>query len=161
ETAAFSNKAYGTDVLKADFFKTGHPQHRVRITRPFYVGTFHVTRGQFRKFIADTDYKTDSERGAAGFKGAMGWDPDTKMLGSNERYSWRNTGFEQTDEHPVVNVSWNDAIAFCQWLSRKEGSTYRLPTEAEWEYACRAGTTTRYSSGDDPEMLAEVGNVAD
>ena len=70
-------------------------------------------------------------------------------------------GFEQTDEHPVVNVSWNDATAFCNWLSTKEGKTYRLPTEAEWEYACRAGTTTRYYSGDDPETLAKVGNVAD
>jgi formylglycine-generating enzyme required for sulfatase activity len=79
----------------------------------------------------------------------------------NEKYSWRNAGFEQTDEHPVVNVSWNDAVAFCNWLSKKESKTYRLPTEAEWEYACRAGTTTRYYSGDDPETLAKVGNVAD
>ncbi len=61
----------------------------------------------------------------------------------------------------MVNVSWNDAVAFCKWLSKKEGNTYRLPTEAEWEYACRAGTTTRYYSGDDPETLAKVGNVAD
>ena len=87
--------------------------------------------------------------------------PTKKKFGFNEKYSWRNAGFEQTDEHPVVNVSWNDAVAFCKWLSRKEGKTYRLPTEAEWEYACRAGTTTRYYSGDDPETLAEVGNVAD
>ena len=61
----------------------------------------------------------------------------------------------------MVNVSWNDAVAFCQWLSRKEGKTYRLPTEAEWEYACRAGTTTLYYSGDEPETLAQVGNVRD
>ena len=93
--------------------------------------------------------------------GAWGWDADKKGFDFNAKYSWRNAGFEQTDEHPVVNVSWNDAKAFCEWLSKKEKKTYRLPTEAEWEYACRAGTTTRYSSGDDPETLAKVGNVAD
>ena len=84
-----------------------------------------------------------------------------RLFAFNEKYSWRNAGFEQTDEHPVVCMSWNDAVEFCKWLSRKEGKTYRLPTEAEWEYACRAGTTTRYYSGDDPETLAKVGNVAD
>ncbi len=158
-TAAFFNKTYGEDLLKADFFKDEHPQHRVRITKPFYLGTYHVTRGQFRQFVADTGYKTDAEKGEK--PGACGWDPDKKEFGFNEKYSWRNAGFEQTDEHPVVNVSWNDAVAFCKWLSSKEGKTYRLPTEAEWEYACRAGTTTRYYSGDDPETLAKVGNVAD
>ena len=159
DTAAFFNKTYGEDFLNADFFKDEHPQHRVRITKPFYLGTYHVTRGQFRQFVADTSYKTDAEKGEK--PGAYGWDPDKKEFGFNEKYSWRNAGFEQTDEHPVVNVSWNDAVAFCKWLSKKEGKTYRLPTEAEWEYACRAGTTTRYYSGDDPETLAKVGNVAD
>ncbi|MGD0655084.1 MAG: formylglycine-generating enzyme family protein [Thermoguttaceae bacterium] len=158
-TAAFFSKTYGEDLLKADSFKDEHPQHRVRITKPFYLGTYHVTRGQFRQFVADSGYKTDAEKGDS--KGAFGWDPDKKEFGFNAKYSWRNAGFEQTDEHPVVNVSWNDAVAFCKWLSRKEGKTYRLPTEAEWEYACRAGTTTRYYSGDDPETLAKVGNVAD
>ncbi len=159
-TAAFFNKTYGENVLTADPFKDEHPQHRVRITRPFYLGTYHVTRGQFRQFVKDSGYKTDAEKGVR-FKGAFGWDPDKKEFDLNEKYSWRNVGFEQTDEHPVVNVSWNDAVAFCKWLSKKEGKTYRLPTEAEWEYACRAGTTTRYYSGDDPETLAKVGNVAD
>ncbi len=158
DTAAFFWKTYG-EVVYADHFKDEHPQHRVRITHPFYLGTYHVTRGQFRQFVADTSYKTDAEKGEP--PGAEGWNADKKSFEFNEKYSWRNAGFEQTDEHPVVNVSWNDVVAFCKWLSGKEDKTYRLPTEAEWEYACRARTTTRYSSGDDPETLAKVGNVAD
>jgi formylglycine-generating enzyme len=158
-TAAFFNKTYGEDSLTADFFTDEHPQHRVRITKPFCMGTSHVTRGQFRQFVKDAGYKTDAEKGEA--PGAFGWNPEKKRFEFNKEYSWRNAGFEQTDEHPVVNVSWNDAVAFCKWLSKKEDKTYRLPTEAEWEYACRAETITRYYSGDDPETLANVGNVAD
>jgi formylglycine-generating enzyme required for sulfatase activity len=166
-TAAFFNKfygerfskTYGKDFLQAGYYKDEHPQHRVRITKPFYLGACHVTRGQFRQFVADTGYRTDAEKGET--PGAYGLDTDKEEFNFNQKFSWRNAGFEQSDEHPVVNVSWNDAVAFCQWLSKKEGKTYRLPTEAEWEYACRAGTTTRYSSGDDPETLATVGNVAD
>jgi formylglycine-generating enzyme len=158
-TAAFFEKNYDLFFQTVDFFKDEHPQHRVRITKPFYLGTYHVTRGQFRQFVKDSGYKTDAEKGK--MPGANGLDPETKQFGFNKDYSWRKAGFKQTDEHPVVNVSWNDAVAFCKWLSGKEGKTYRLPTEAEWEYACRAGTTTRYYSGDDPETLAKVGNVAD
>ena len=87
--------------------------------------------------------------------------PPARLRLKGPQFTWRKTGFEQTDDHPVVNVTWNDAMAFCEWLSHKTGQTYRLPTEAQWEYACRAGTTTRYSSGDDPETLATVGNVGD
>ena len=147
------------NLLKADSFKDEHPQHRVRITKPFYLGTYHVTRGQFRQFVADTHYKTDREKGEA--RRALGWNPNKNKWELQENDSWRKPRFEQRDEHPVVYVGWNDAVAFCKWLSKKEGKTYRLPTEAEWEYACRAGTTTRYYSGDDPETLAQVGNVAD
>jgi formylglycine-generating enzyme len=158
ETAAFFNKTYGTD-LTAFLFKEEHPQHRVRITKPFYLGTYHVTKGQFRQFVKDTGYKTDAEKGEN--PGAIGRNPNMTHPDFSAKYSWRDTGFDQTDEHPVVNVSWNDAMAFCQWLTKKASKTYRLPTEAEWEYACRAGTTTRYHSGDDPESLAKVGNIAD
>jgi formylglycine-generating enzyme required for sulfatase activity len=138
-------------------FYNMHPQHRVRITRPFYLGATEVTRGQFRRFVDDSGYRTDAEKdgkGGIGLNEAGQWVQDPKC-------TWQNPGFEQTDDHPVVNVSWNDVVAFCEWLSRKEGVMYRLPTEAEWEYACRAGTTTKYSSGDDPEGLAAVENLAD
>ena len=144
----------------ATWFDREHPAHRIRITKPFYMGAHHVTVGQFRQFVGDTGYQTDAEKGT-GFKGALGWDSETGKFAMNEEYSWRNTGFEQSDEHPVVCVSWNDAAEFCKWLAGKEGKEYRLPTEAEWEYACRAGTTTQYSCGDDPEKLAEVANIAD
>src|SRR5262249_5278878 len=135
-----------------------HPQHEVRITRPFYLGVTEVTRGQFRLFVDEEGYRTEAEKDG---KGGYGWNEEKKTFEQNPRYTWQSPGFEQTDEHPVVNVSWNDAQAFVGWLSRKEGETYRLPTEAEWEYACRAGTTTRYSCGDDPEGLVAVGNIAD
>jgi formylglycine-generating enzyme required for sulfatase activity len=135
-----------------------HPQHRVRITRPFYLGATEVTRGQFRRFVDEAGYRTAAEKDG---KGGNVWNEAAGKFELDPKCTWQNPGFEQTDEHPVVIVSWNDAVAFCVWLSGKEGVRYRLPTEAEWEYACRAGTTTRYSSGDDPEGLAAVGNIAD
>jgi len=150
--------AFNEDDEMAEFFEDEHPRHRVRITKPFYLSAHEVTVGQFRQFVKAAGYKKDVERGT---KGAFGWNPDKRRFEFNEKYSWRDVGFEQTDDHPVVNVSWNDAVAFCDWLSRKEAKTYRLPTEAEWEYACRAGTTTRYWHGDDPEGLTRVGNVMD
>jgi formylglycine-generating enzyme required for sulfatase activity len=133
------------------------PQHRVRITRPFYMGAYHVTRGQFQKFVAQSGYRTDAEKDG---KGGNGIDLNGHTEQKRE-YTWRNPGFEQADNHPVLNVSWNDAVAFCRWLSGQESAVYRLPTEAEWEYACRAGTTTRYHNGDEDETLIEVANIAD
>jgi formylglycine-generating enzyme required for sulfatase activity len=163
-TAGFFIKHYHMDESMAvltDVFKNEHPQRRTQISKPFYLGTYHVTRGQFRQFVKDSAYKTDAETGRYGKRGSMGWDEMEKKLVFDEKYTWQKVGFEQTDEHPVVCVSWNDAVAFCKWLSKKEGKTYGLPTEAESEYACRAGTTTRYYSGDDPETLANVANIAD
>jgi formylglycine-generating enzyme required for sulfatase activity len=135
------------------------PQHEVEITRPFYLGRYEVTRGQFRRFVEEMDYRTDAEKNG---EGGWGFNEETgNFEGRKRQYTWKNAGFAQTDQHPVANVSWNDAKAFCDWLSKKEGKKYRLPTEAEWEYSCRAGTMTRFYSGDDAETLAEVGNVAD
>jgi formylglycine-generating enzyme required for sulfatase activity len=105
-------------------------KHRVRITQPFYLGVHEVTRGQFRRFVDEAGYQTEAEQDG---KGGWGWNEDVQKFEQNPQYTWQNPGFEQTDEHPVVNVTWNDAVAFAAWLSRKEGNTYRLPTEAEWE----------------------------
>jgi sulfatase modifying factor 1 len=136
------------------------PAHKVTITKPFYLGRCEVTVEQFRRFVEATGYATDADKGT-GFQGAFGWDRATMDFKMNEEFSWQNTGFAQSDSHPVVNVSWNDAMEFCSWLGRKEGKTYRLPTEAEWEYACRAGTTTSYFHGNDTKGLEKVANVAD
>ncbi len=134
-------------------------QHHVHITRPFYLGESEVTRGQFGRFVSATGYRTDAERDG---RGGMGWNErDRTIEGFKPQYSWRNAGFDQNDEHPVVNVSWNDAVAFCGWLSQEEKCFYRLPTEAEWEYSCRAGTTTLYWTGDDERTLAGAANVPD
>jgi formylglycine-generating enzyme required for sulfatase activity len=133
-------------------------QHEVELTKGFYLGAQEVTVGQFKQFVADTKYQTDGERDG---KGAYGANEADKIEAMHARFTWKTPGFEQTDEHPVVDVSWQDAKTFCDWLSQKEKKTYRLPTEAEWEYACRAGTKTAYVHGDDPEGLATVGNGAD
>jgi formylglycine-generating enzyme required for sulfatase activity len=131
----------------------------VRITRPFYVGRYEVTVGQFRRFVRETGYRTEAE---ADGTGGWGYNPATqKCEGRKPHFTWQDGGFAQTDEHPVVNVSYNDALAFCAWLSDKEGKKYRLPTEAEWEYACRAGTETRYHNGDSPDALHGVARVLD
>jgi formylglycine-generating enzyme required for sulfatase activity len=141
------------------------PQHMVRITRPFYLGATEVTVGQFRRFVEKTGYRTEAETDG---KGGYGWNEAKGTFEQDPKFTWRTPGFAQTDEHAVVNVSWNDAIAFCEKLSVLDGlkpfdhvrfrgpwdgEGYRLPTEAEWEYACRAGSTTRYSFGDDAASL--------
>lgn len=170
------------------WFEDELPAHDVRITRPFYMGQYEVTLAEFRKFMEEQktsgeEYLTDAEktdkdenpspedRGKTN-KGGWGWSADDveerpgtveKTLGflRKSAYTWQDPGFEQTDYHPVVNVSWNDANKFCEWLSQKENATYRLPTEAEWEYACRAGSSSRFSFGDDVSQLTSFGNVAD
>lgn len=135
------------------------PQRRVRLTRGFELGQCEVTRGEFRRFVEGAKYKSDVERG---IRGGYGFDAETgKLAGPDKKYAWHTTGFPQTDEHPVVNVTWNDAQAFCRWLSEREKRVYRLPTEAEWEYACRGGAVMAYANGDDPEKVIEVGNIVD
>ncbi|HUY32454.1 MAG TPA: SUMF1/EgtB/PvdO family nonheme iron enzyme [Pirellulales bacterium] len=134
-----------------------HPEHRVRITKPFFMGVNEVTLGEFLKFYHAAKYRCECERDGKG-----GWGFTGDMPEQRRAFTPWDWGFSaQTQKHPVVNVTWNDATAFCQWLSKQEGEEYRLPTEAEWEYACRAGTTTRFYNGDDPEGLVKIGNVPD
>jgi len=143
------------DWLRLTFRKTwreGHkqwfqdelPLHPVRITRSFYMGATEVTVGQFREFVKATKHKTDAETGDGGMvfsKTENRWTPEKGM-------KWDSVSWKISEDQPVVFVSWNDAKAFCRWLSRREKKTYRLPTEAEWEMACRGGSVwTRYPWG--------------
>jgi len=121
------------------------PQQLVKMTKPFWMGIHEVTVGQFQKFVQDTGYKTQAEVDEEG-----GWgynNSDNSFEGPDPRFHWKNVGWRQTGAHPVVNVTWFDAVDFCKWLSRVDGQLHRLPTEAEWEYACRAGSTSSFSYG--------------
>jgi len=111
----------GSPNLSGDASGDEKPQHRVRITQPFYLGIYEVTQAE---------YECVMEFNPSGFK-------------------------ESGPLSPVEYVSWDDAAEFCRRLSEKEGMTYRLPTESEWEYACRAGSVTHYSFGDGDSALGE------
>jgi formylglycine-generating enzyme required for sulfatase activity len=143
------------------------PQREVRIENAFYLGRTTVTFGQFQEFVLDTGYQTDAERDRRpNYRGGHGFNVDrNRFEGYFPQYTWRNPGWPQTkdqaQDYPVGNVSPNDAVKFCEWLSKKTGKQVRLPTEAEWEYACRAGTTTRFFTGDDPASLKGYANVPD
>jgi len=133
-----ADEAKADQPTKGRIQNNERPQHKVVITKPFLMSTTEVTVGQFKKFSA-TGYVTEAEKEAQD-------DPKAKTYLSVE-----------SDDLPAAYMTWNDAVAYCQWLSSQEKRTYRLPSEAEWEYACRAGTTTQYSFGDDVALLDQYG----
>jgi formylglycine-generating enzyme required for sulfatase activity len=134
------------------------PLHQVTVSS-FYLVKYEVTVEEFGRFAASTGYRTEAETDGGG------WVWENSGLGQKADANWRNPYFSQNNGHPVVLVSWNDAIRYCNWRSENEGLTpaytkqgndvmweknasgYRLPTEAEWEYACRAGTATPFNTG--------------
>jgi formylglycine-generating enzyme required for sulfatase activity len=140
----------GTEPPAGDWQADERPPHEVTIPKGFYLGKTEVTRRQFGAFVKATGFRTDAERDTR----ATGLAPDDRWT-TIPGLSWRDPNFSQADEDPVVCITWNDANAFCTWLSRRTGREARLPAEAEWEYACRAGTKTRWSFGDDPSVIGE------
>ena len=126
------------------------PEHKVTITKSFSLGKYPVTRGQFVAFVKATGYKTEAER--AGW--AFGWNEKGDIF-AVPGLNWQNAPFLQADDHPVLCINWNDAKAFCDWAAKLTGRVVRLPTEAEWEYACRAGTRTKWFFGDDESAFGE------
>ena len=116
------------------------PQRRVTIEK-FALARTEVTVGSYRRFLEESGHKPDP--------GCWQWDIEKGEWNENKQAGWSAPGFEQTDAHPVACVSWSDARAYIDWLNGKvAGSPYRLPSESEWEYAARAGTTTPFSYGE-------------
>jgi len=147
----------GTFIMGANE-RENERSHRVTLTKPLYVSNFEVTVGQFQQFAKQTGFKTGQELG--GWQ-TRGWDVNRQSFTKSNVFSWKNTGWPQQENHPVVNISWKDGQRFVDWINKEEDEKYRFLTEAEWEYCCRAGTTSLYSVGNNPNHLVNVGNILD
>ncbi|MEM7409319.1 MAG: formylglycine-generating enzyme family protein [Myxococcota bacterium] len=130
------------------------PEHTVTFARPFAIMVTEVTQAHFARFVQATDYRTEVERTELD---CYPWNFKQR----DPQYSWRIMPFKQNLRWPVVCVTWNDAEAYAQWLSDQTGHTYRLPSEAEWEYAARAGTRSLFSFGNSQAGLCVHANIAD
>jgi formylglycine-generating enzyme required for sulfatase activity len=151
-------------TLKGGCFEMGSAVHeqgredRERLHRVcvegFAMGKHEVSVAEFRRFVEDTGYRTEAQRqgGCSVWRGA--WKKDASA-------SWMNPGFDQQPNHPVICVSWNDARAYAEWLSSLSARRYRLPTEAEWEYAARGGTTSSRYWGKGAQEACGFANTAD
>ncbi len=148
----------GRDELKAAYKQFGidysETQHQVRLSN-FYMSKYSVTVSEFRSFVEATGHRTDAEKGGYSYIVTDG--QVTKGEGVNWRHGVSGSVRSESEaNHPVVHVSWNDAVAYGEWMSKKRWKTYRLPTEAEREYACRAGTTTPFNTGNN--LMTEQAN---
>ncbi|HYG78076.1 MAG TPA: SUMF1/EgtB/PvdO family nonheme iron enzyme [Planctomycetota bacterium] len=126
------------------------PVHRVSISRPFYLAKYETTVAQFKTFANGARFQSHAEK--LGYSYTMKDGQWQKVEGLN----WRTPGFEQGDDSPVISLTWTDVTEYCKRVSRLRKIQFRLPTEAEWEYACRAGTSTVFNNGNSKEDLKEA-----
>ncbi|WP_439534435.1 formylglycine-generating enzyme family protein [Polymorphobacter sp.] len=155
DCAAIALIPAGRFTMGADRGEPGRPDgpaHAVTIERPFGMAVTEVTNRQFARFVKAT--------GAADAAGCEVWPKDSVAF---DKARWQDPGYgrEPRPDEPVACVSWNDARAYADWLAGVTGKPYRLPSEAEWEYAARAGTTTDFYWGDDPEAGCGFANLYD
>jgi formylglycine-generating enzyme required for sulfatase activity len=136
------------------YYLREHPQHRVVISRPFQLAVTPVTNDQFAAFVAATGHVSDAEKQGAGQVWQKGW---VAVAGADWRHpTGPASSIAERGGHPVVQVSWQDALAFCAWLSQTRRRAFYLPSEAQWEYAARAGTVTPFYTG--PTITTEQAN---
>ena len=141
-----------------EYAATELPAHGVRIARPFAVGRYAVTRDEWARYAQSAAGQTSAERGGTGCAVLT---PATGVWAVDAARSWRDPGYAQTGREPVVCISWNEAQAYAAWLSQRSGKRYRLLTEAEWEYAARAGSHTANYWGSDASQACAHANASD